>query len=252
MPTCCAYWLPGIPRQSNEDKQKNITSTTYYIQRRLYRYNHIQVHVRDENSCQHAVRTGCPVSHGKAASKSHHNNETKKRAPVVHCLVIQLHSHRRLLAPLYFQPHSRRRLLLPLCQLCQVCCSFPLLHQQCCCQLHEYRLDCPMHYLLVPESQRSATYALLSHSPSSRLVRRGRIFCLVSWTQPGSFHLVVDRLASYRSLLAESLGVVELGSGNRTTQAADWLSLHDSFNGTPIKGVSFTSFFLVITSNTSI
>ena len=171
----------------------------------------------------------------KAISKSHHNNETKKRAPVVHCLVIQLHSHSRLLAPLCFQRHSRRRLLLPLCQLCQLCCSFSLPHQQCCCQLHEYRPDCQMHYLLMAESQRSATYnALSSHSPSSRGVRRGRIFCLVSWTQPGSFHLVVGRLASLvsaggivesRDLFRESLGVVELGSENRTTQADDWLSL---------------------------
>ena len=57
MPTCYAYWLTGIPRQSNEDTQKNITSTTCCIQRRLYIYNHIQVHVRDENSCRHAVRS---------------------------------------------------------------------------------------------------------------------------------------------------------------------------------------------------
>ena len=224
MPTCYLYWLTGTPRQTNEDTQKNITSTTCCIQSTLYRYNHIQVHVRDENSCRHAVR-----SHGKAISKSHHSNETKKRAPVVHCLVIQLHSHRRLLASLCFQPHSRRRLLLPLYQLCQLCCSFPLPHQQCCCQLHDYRPNCQMHYLLMAESQRSATYnALLSHSPSSRVVRRGRIFCLVSWTQPGSFHLVVGHLASLvesRDLFRESLGVVELGSETRTTQAADWFSL---------------------------
>ena len=33
MPTCCAYWLPGIPRQSNANNQKNITNTTCCIQR---------------------------------------------------------------------------------------------------------------------------------------------------------------------------------------------------------------------------
>ena len=153
----------------------------------------------ETKTCRHAVRTGCPVSHGKVISKAQHNNDTIKRAPVGHCLVIQLHSRRRLLAPLCFQPHSRRRLLLPLRQLCQLSCSSPLPRQQCCCQLHEYRPDCQMHYLLVPESQRSATYALLSHSPSSRVVRPGRIFCLVSWTQPGSFHPVVGRLASLKS-----------------------------------------------------
>ena len=158
----------------------------YQVQRRLYRYNHIQVNVRDENSCRHVVR-----SHGKAISKSHHN----KRAPVVHCLVIQLHSHRRLLLPLCFQPHSRRRLLLPLSQLCQLCCSFPLPHQQYCCQLHEYRPDCQMHYLLVPES----------------LVRKTE-----QHRQPIGY------------------------------------PYNDRSNGTPIEGVSFTSFFLVITSNTSI
>ena len=75
MPTCCAFpRLPGIPRQSNEDKQKNITSTTCCIQRRLYRNNHIQVHVRDENSCRHAVR-----SHGKAISNKVPSQQRNKK-----------------------------------------------------------------------------------------------------------------------------------------------------------------------------
>ena len=166
----------------------------------VYRYNHIQ-YMSETKICRHAVRTGCLASHGKGTAKVPWQQRNKKRAPVVHCLWIQLHSRPHLLAPLCFQPHFRRRLLLPLRQLCQLCCSSPLPHQQCCCQLHECRPDCQqdrqmMHDFLVSESQRSATYDLLPHSPFSRAVRPRQIFCLASWTQPDSFHPVVGRPAS--------------------------------------------------------
>ena len=110
-------FLPYVIRRlyglDNADKQKNITSTWYNLLYTTYT-DTIYKYMSETKTCRHAVRTGCPVSHGKAISKSHHNNETKKRAPVVRCLVIQLHSCHRLLAPLCFQPHSRRRPLLPL------------------------------------------------------------------------------------------------------------------------------------------
>ena len=160
----------------------------------------------------------------------------------MHCLGIQLNSRRHLLAPLCFQLRSRRRLLLPLRQLCQLCCSFPLPHQQCGCQLHECRPEYQqdqqmMHDLLVSESQRSATYHLLPHYPFSRVVRPRWIFCLVSWTQPDSFHPVVGRPASaqtvflsLRPLLADSLSlatfdIVELGSENHKHRQPVGLSL---------------------------
>ena len=50
----------------NADKQKNITSTTCCIQRIdtiIYKY------MSETKTCRHAMRTGCPASHGKAIAK---------------------------------------------------------------------------------------------------------------------------------------------------------------------------------------
>ena len=151
MPTCCAYWLPGIPRQSNikvPSQQRNKKTST------------------------------CGALPGDPASLP-----PPPPSPVV------------FPAPLPPPPPAPVAPTMPTVLLVSPAPPAVLLPAV----RIPYRPDCQMHYLLVPESQRSATYALLSHSPSSRVVRPGRIFCLVSWTQPDSFHSVVGRLASLKS-----------------------------------------------------
>ena len=73
-------FLPYVIRRlyglDNADKQKNITSTWYNLLYTTYT-DTIYKYMSETKTCRHAVRTGCPVSHGKAISKSHHNNETK-------------------------------------------------------------------------------------------------------------------------------------------------------------------------------